>query len=45
MPEATDRFEHLKILQELRDELFAAADTQNRTFMLRPAFGRGCRVV
>ncbi len=28
MPDTTDRFEHLQILQELRDELIAAAHTQ-----------------
>jgi hypothetical protein len=31
MPETTDRFEHLQILQEVRDELIAAAHRQEAT--------------
>ena len=40
MPDATDRFEHLPILQEVRDELIAAAHRQeaNRRRCGRRAF-------
>ncbi len=45
MPDTTDRFEHLAILQEVRDELIAAAHRREANRRdTPPACVRGCRV-